>query len=253
MILTPKFVFIHWPKTGGTFVTQVIRRIHKKDRGPLARLAGRLTGFGYEDLNKHGPCREIPPGHAGLPIVSTVRNPYDHLVSSYEYAWWKRHPDPWVDWEALRRTLPSCPDFTFPEYATFSTTLRNQFPHPPGPPEDRLGFQSETFVRLFFRDPEAAWPRIDDAYIAARRWEQDMHPVRFLRTENLNADLRAFLAEHGYAPERIAFLENQDRIYPEGSRRSRESDWRAYYTPELKALVRRRERLLFAVFPEYDR
>jgi hypothetical protein len=252
MILTPRFVFIHWPKTGGTFVTQVIRRIHKKDRSWMRRALGRFVGFGYTDLNKHGGCSEMPPAAAGLPIVSTVRNPYDHLVSTFEYAWWKRFPDPWVDWEKVRRALPTCPEFTFAEYVTFSTTMRGQLPPQPVPPEDRLGFQSETFVRLFFRDPAAAWPRIDDAYIAARGWEKDMHPVHFLRTERLNAELRAWLTGVGYAPERTAFLEKQDRIYPEGSKRTKDMDWHGYYTPELKAAVRRRERLLFAVFPEYD-
>jgi hypothetical protein len=79
-----------------------------------------------------------------------------------------------------------------------------------------------------------------------------MHPVRFLRTERLNEDLHAFLLETGFAPAEVAFVLEEGRILPAGAKRARTRPWPEYYTPATKALVRRRERLLFALFPGFD-
>jgi hypothetical protein len=106
-------------------------------------------------------------------------------------------------------------------------------------------------VRFYFREPEAALARMDAAYLDARGWERDMHAVRFLRMESLNADLHAFLLELGLPAERLAFILGEGKILPEGSRRDA-TPWQERFTPELAALVRRRDRLLFSVFPWYD-
>lgn len=45
MLITKKFVFVHMPKTGGTFVTQVVKGLN--DGGPngvLGRMVTRLSG-----------------------------------------------------------------------------------------------------------------------------------------------------------------------------------------------------------------
>ena len=93
---------------------------------------------------------------------------------------------------------------------------------------------------------------MDDAYIAARKFEQDMYPVRFLHMEDINRQLHDFLVESGHRQEDVAFVLEQGKVAPEGPARADGSNWSTFYTPELKARVRHRERLLFALFPEYD-
>lgn len=254
MILTRKFVYVHLPKTGGTFVTSVLERLLKppKPRTPWGRLLRRVRGRVYRDTNKHGTCSEIPPSHRGLPVVSTIRNPFDRYVSQYEFAWWKEQTREWIDRRGLRERFPRFPDLTFPEFVDAASSCFHQMKDSPLRGEDALGFHSEQFVRYFFRDPKGAWPRIDEAYIRERRFEADMHPVRFLRQESLNGDLHRFLLEVGFPEEEVAFVPDEGRILPEGGKPRKVRDWRGYYTPELRALVRRRERLLFALFPEYD-
>jgi hypothetical protein len=93
---------------------------------------------------------------------------------------------------------------------------------------------------------------ITEGYIAEGRCRQSLFPIRFLSAENLNAELHAFLRELGHAPDEIAFVHGAERIYPAEGGRAPADRWETYYTPELKRLVRTRERLLFQLFPEYD-
>jgi hypothetical protein len=253
MVFTDRLVFIHLPKTGGTFVAKILRDIHRRRVGPVAKLKGRLLGWGYTDTNKHGTCDEIPPELRDRPVLGIMRNPYDRYVSRYEYGWWKENPRSWWDWDRIRAKYPKFPELSFPEFLDACSGMFHKVRVTGVPEEARLGSASEEFVRWYFRTPEAVFPRIDDAYIAARAWEKDMHPVKFLRTETLNRDLHAALIELGYPADSIEFILKAEKVLPPGGKPRGGEKWEKYYTPELKALVRRRERLLFALFPEYDR
>ncbi len=93
MILSDDFVFVHYPKTGGTFVSHMLQRI--LDR----------TGRSFElGKGRHAICDEIPAGYHGRTIVSCVRNPYDIKVSQYRYEHWAPHPKPDVE-ERIRSKL----------------------------------------------------------------------------------------------------------------------------------------------------
>jgi hypothetical protein len=56
----------------------------------------------------------------------------------------------------------------------------------------------------------------------------------------------------GYAHEDISFILNHSKVFPLGKGRSAEQKWEKYYTPELKAFVREKERVLFTLFPEFE-
>ena len=86
MIITDKFVYVHHPKTGGTFVNSVLRQLYKVENNvPRERRYGEFAW-----RRKHRPCRKIPEEHRGKLVLATVRNPYDWWVSAYEFGWWKR-------------------------------------------------------------------------------------------------------------------------------------------------------------------
>ena len=69
MLATDKFVFLHFPHAGGTFVYEIIKKFF-----PMA------TEIGY-----HLPRALIPKEYAHLPILGTVRNPWDFYVSWYHF------------------------------------------------------------------------------------------------------------------------------------------------------------------------
>ncbi|HUI06644.1 MAG TPA: hypothetical protein VL486_06530 [Verrucomicrobiae bacterium] len=256
MILTDDFVFIHEPKTGGTFVTEMLRRIYEpaKKAGPITR-ALRRARDGRKlmvDTRKHGTCSEIPRSHCRQPILATIRNPYDRYVSQYEFAWWKDRPPAHWDIEKLRKQFPHYPHLTFAEFVGLSNTLFMQLKNDRFPPDESLGRQTEQFVRYFFRRPEQVFPAIDADYLAARRFEADMFPVEFIRTDRLNQELHEFLVKIGHAPGRVEFILGANKVFPKEGGRANDQPWQNYYTPELKREVRTKERLLFSLFPAFD-
>lgn len=72
MLLTRHFVFVHMPKTGGTFLNEVIR-----EHAP--------ANWDLQQLESHTPAAQVPASHANLPIFGFVRNPFDWYVSWYFY------------------------------------------------------------------------------------------------------------------------------------------------------------------------
>ncbi len=78
MMVANKFVFLHLHKSGGTFVNQMIASCI-----PYARQVG-----------YHFPYKELPRSFARLPVVGTVRNPWDYYVSWYHFQLQMDHPHP---------------------------------------------------------------------------------------------------------------------------------------------------------------
>lgn len=69
MIVTPQFVFLHLPKSGGTFLNEALVR-----HVPGAR-----------QLGYHLPRSRIPEDCRGLPVLGFVRSPWSWYVSWYAF------------------------------------------------------------------------------------------------------------------------------------------------------------------------
>jgi hypothetical protein len=100
MIITDKFVYIHMPKTGGTFVSTLLEKIHTaRGDGIVRRRADEKPKFSLSSLwsskptflilanqqdngdwNQHGTTAQIPAEHRHKPVLTTIRNPYDRYV-----------------------------------------------------------------------------------------------------------------------------------------------------------------------------
>ena len=93
MIITDRFVYIHYPKTGGTFVSTVLARLHESHPSVFG---ANFTDTGIAKKpgagGKHGTCAEIPAEHSHKPILTTTRSPYDRYVSQYKFRFGKRKP-----------------------------------------------------------------------------------------------------------------------------------------------------------------
>ena len=264
MIFTDRFVYVHEPKTGGTFVTSMLFRLYGLRWSRLMHMRNAVVGevrclhprYGalVHNSNKHGGCNEIPVAQRGKKILATVRNPFDLYVSQYEFGWWKRGefrryyeavPD-------FRRDYPNFPALDFAEYVRLANaafrSLVNGNASSDGP-----GLITEQFLKFYFRDPHAAYAKLSGgAYAANGAHVADMHDLHFIRTDNLNRGLYDFLAQNDYRAEDISFIVGEERILPRGKGRNAEQQWEPYYTPELKAMVRRKEEFIFKLFPEFD-
>ncbi|HEY1267146.1 MAG TPA: hypothetical protein VGH16_07800, partial [Candidatus Binatia bacterium] len=69
MLVTENFAFIHLPRTGGTFVSDIIRKFF-----PSAR-----------EIGYHLPRAFMPREYAHLPVLGTIRNPWEFYVSWYQH------------------------------------------------------------------------------------------------------------------------------------------------------------------------
>jgi hypothetical protein len=248
MILTPDFVYIHQPKTGGTFVARILSRVY----------GGREGAF--VDAEKHATCSQIPEEHRGKPIVSTMRNPFDRYVSQYRFGWWKLHPDLYCGEDAMRALYPHYPDLSFAEFVRLANTrfLNCHQGRPTGfvnrnfPPGREPGWHTEQFVRFYFRNPRQAYARLDEESFDRGGFRHDLYPVRFLPVERLNAALYELLLGFGHAAGDLDFIRAAGKVFPAEGGRDPEDRWQSYYTPETRDFIRARERLLFELFPEFD-
>jgi hypothetical protein len=69
MLVTDKFVFLHLPRAGGTFVYEVVTKFF-----PSAR-----------EIGYHFPRELLPREYSHLPILGTIRNPWEFYVSWYHH------------------------------------------------------------------------------------------------------------------------------------------------------------------------
>jgi hypothetical protein len=100
MLITDHSVYIHWPKTGGSFVADTLFRVCQAKWTPLRHAWFGLTGnniyrhsrYGRVVHHKenHSPLADIPAAYGRRLPMGTVRNPFDWLVSQFEFGWWKR-------------------------------------------------------------------------------------------------------------------------------------------------------------------
>lgn len=250
MIVTDRLVFVHMPKTGGTFVRKVLEELYgvaPAPRGRLARLLRRLRPRRrppFHQLRKHGACREIPPEAAHLPILGCVRNPLDRYVSQYTFGWWRTHPE---EFPGIAEH-PSFPELTFTEFVELAMERFARHDHPRVDPS--LGWHTVQLVEWYGLDPKRLLG--SSAALTAERLRDGLFPVTFLHTDRLNHDLLEALLELGFPADRLAFIRELPRIYPREGGRPPTEGWEAYYTPALRRLVRHRERLLFELFPELE-
>ncbi len=258
MLITDNFVCLHQPKTGGTFVSDVLLRLHGVDCN--VRKIGKNTNLSFEtpygEFIVRGPkhnsgCDEIPEGHEKKVVLATVRNPFDRYVSLYEFGWWKKE-EYWDFYRAivpdLDEQFPGFPEIGFGDYLRFA----NRREIAAG---TDVGVQTVSFVRRYFKDAQRVLGQLDEEYFSSGRYRADMYDVHFLRTDHLTRDLHEFLLEVGYPAAEIAFIFDFGKVVPkpppEGRAREDRS-WTSYYDAASLEFVRHRERHLVTLFPEFD-
>ncbi len=258
MVITDRFIFIHYPKNGGTYVTKTLESVW----GNLAKKYPD-SGFFYEDkkyknliwkktINKrtpHAGYSQIETSIINRPIISVIRNPFDRLVSLYHFKSWQRLPHAEEDF--IKRFYPSYPDLSFKEYYSMFQSINRNNIRIKIPEGNNTGLQTLQFIKLFFYKPDNVLSKINDDYIEKKKYWQDIAPVLFLKTENLNNELYSFLKSLGVPESEIDFIPDSKKIYPWAQTRFDEGDWVKYYDEEILSDMVKREKLLFNIFPEY--
>ncbi len=263
MILTDNFIYLHHPKTGGTFVTTMLEKLlPNQGRRRRSRWRGLITGSTQGGLIKtpedHDNCCDIPLMFRDKPIFSTIRNPYDRYVSLYRYGAWRTYPERHYNVAEILKIYPHFPNLSFAEYlkAANMLSLRKKIEVSSSLINKNAGIQTCFFMRMFFnKTVKNILEKFDKNYIKSQNFKKDMFSVHFIKTENLNNELYEFLSRFIEDKNSLKFILKSDKILPNSlgkSYQQKDTTSEKYYTPELKAFVREKEELLFTLFPEYD-
>jgi hypothetical protein len=226
MIVTDKFVFVHLPRSGGTFVSEVIRKFF-----PSA-----------QEIGYHLPRVLLPKEFFHLPVLGTVRNPWEFYVSWYHHQQSNNRHGPLFSFLSENRKLD------------FVQTTRNELNL--GVSDDKLDVliqalpedfnYKERNISNFTRD---VMRRIRGTGIGLYtfRFNQmfgQADDIYFCRVESLRSNLITFF-------ERIGAASDAGRSYVLGMDKKNISEhlhYSTYYTPDLAELVSIRDRALIDRF-----
>src|SRR5262245_55114096 len=226
MIVTDKFVFVHLPRSGGTFVSEVIRKFF-----PSAR-----------EIGYHLPRTLLPREYSQLPVLGAVRNPWEFYVSWYHHVWPRDAASALVSWVTENGKLD------------FIGSTRNAL---------NLGVNNERLDVLIERLPEEvdyrkrnipnitkeAMRRVSGTGVGYYTFRfnhlfGDVEDLFVCRLETLKRDLIHFF-------EKIGAATNDLRDYVIRSDKMNTAEhlhYSTYYTPELAELVSIRDRPLIERF-----
>lgn len=222
MIVTDKFVFAHLPRSGGTFVSEVIRKFF-----PSAH-----------EIGHHLPRELLPREYSHLPVLGTVRNPWEFYVSLYHYVWRRDAASILVSWMSENGRLGFTGSITNLLNLTVNDerldVLIEMLPENVG--YDRRNIPNITKEEMRrVRGTGVGYYTFRFKHIFG-----NADDVFFCRLETLREDLVAFL-------EGIGAVTDELRDYVLRSDKKNISEhlhYSTYYTPELAELVFIRDRLL---------
>ena len=247
IIVNNQFVYIHHPKTGGTFVTEMLRKVSSLDNGfNIQEYSGKL---------KHAGVRKIPEDYKHLPVVINVRNVFEHYVSRYTFRWWAEpeHCRKRFDMDRVLKDFPGFPDISFTDFLR----LFNDWSYLRKMPREKagklsgqnIGYNSWTLVRLLIRKPLRLLEGLDE--MDDQTLLGEFAGVHFLRTENLNSDLYHFLKEQDLKQEILSTILDSGPILPKkGGRGENRQTWHNYFSRDDVDFVMQTERLYIRLFPD---
>ena len=216
MLVTADFVFVHIPKTAGTFIQVVLR-----DSVPVC------ADWAYA----HTPYAELPERWRHLPVMCAIRNPWDWYVSWFHYSLQRGEPrgkrarsayaaEKQAVWELLQS---SGGDFK----VAVTRACLGDFDHPLAAAMREQGIDFYTASVQ-----EIVGPAID---------RPDLHVLRF---ERLNRQLVRFLRAHdALTPKLRRAIRRRAPV-----RTSVHGPYADYYDDELAELVGRRASWLCSRF-----
>jgi hypothetical protein len=226
MLVTDKFVFVHLPRSGGTFVSEVIRKFF-----PSAH-----------EIGYHLPRALLPIEYSHLPVLGTVRNPWEFYPSWYHHQYSSNRYSPLFCSLSENRKLD------------FDQTIRNALNL--GVSDDKLDFLIQALPENFNYEEKHIANLTKDVMRKIRGIGIGLYTFRFnllfgqaddvffCRVESLRSDLIAFFETIGAASDAL-------RRYVLGLDKKNISEhlhYSTYYTPDLAELVLSRDRPLIERF-----
>jgi len=263
MLITDTFVLLNYPKTGSTFARTCIKDIYHQriakrtllrrcsDRAGLTSkpflreliLPNRKVTHAQRSPDQHGCYCQIPDAYKNREIVTVVRNPFTRFLSTYEFRSWEKFPP--VPHHILTEHFPSFPDLDIDDYVRLNKLGMIHGRLNGRNINGKIGNQTVQFIQMFFRNPDLVLKKISDDYVDSDQIFEDIAPLTFLRQENLNEELSAFLHSKGFSQEETEYVRLRERL---NVTPGRTPDRNKLWTKNALDYVQQNERMLFRVF-----
>lgn len=255
MIITDNIVFLNFPKTGSSFVRQVIKDIYANriNKNIITKNLFKLgiSKLGYQEIlvqhpnvpdykDQHGTYDQIPERHKNNQIVSVIRNPFNRFLSLYNFGWWKNNPI--LDKTALDEHLPHFPDLSIDDFVVYDRLLTKRLKQDYNIPEGTdIGGQTIEFIQMFFKNHKELLKTLDNTYLDSDDYKKSFIGISLLQQENLNNDLSNLLSQNKYSAQEVDFAKNYKKI------NVTKSDSSASLSPTSREYILSTERLLFRI------
>ncbi len=224
MLVTKNFIILNLPKTGSTFVREVVNLIYRDriSKRILFKLEEKFFGPLCYELNmphliydnytdQHGAYFQIPKNLLNRKIVSVIRSPYSRFFSQYKYGWWKNNFV--LDKDILNEKFPSFPDLSIDEYIHMRILETNKLKMTYKIPKDlNIGDMTIQFIYMFFKNPPKIFSKLNEDYFLSNEFKNDIANIEFLNNENLNFELADFLSKQGFSKVECEFARNYKKV-----------------------------------------
>lgn len=241
MIITNDFVMLNLPKTGSTFTRKVITEAYQRKASNLNVFHKAAIKLGlkenkyvvhdywvktinaYQLKSQHGAYIQIPDKDKAKKVYSILRNPYEAMVSRYEFRHWSR--EPLISKEVLYTELPNFPNLSFDEFISFQklNNIEVLYKKYNIPKDVKIGGLSIQMILMFFKEPFKALEHLTPDYIDSEdAYKADIADIKFLNNNNLNNELYQLLLANDFSENEVEFVKNFEKIHvtkrDEGSR-----------------------------------
>jgi hypothetical protein len=230
MLITKHFVLLNFPKTGSSFARKVLKVVYRRRRNEknlFFKIFNKLkintspfkelffTHYYYDKIgetiiDQHGTYSQIPGEYRDKPVVSIIRNPYERLLSIYEFKFWQQNPQ--LGKDIVNKHFPNFPDLSIDEYIDY-LKLVNKKVNLKGKDNLVIGAFTVQFIQFFFKNPENVLLNINEEYLKSDTlFKNDLADIKFLRQENLKEDLICILKDFGFTEDEITFIREHKKV-----------------------------------------
>lgn len=208
-----KFMFIHLPRTGGTFINNVLR-YDIKSKSPYKDNHYDVKTY-FDELGLKLPDYKI---------FTVVRNPWDWYVSLYEYG--------------IQNNASEYRVFRKKSEDTFSNWLNNIIHFNAN--EEELEDEYENSTSYFYK--KHTKKNFPIGWLTFRYFYSIGLPCDVLIFESLNTDLKTYL-QGFYGPKTFDLIDTMGKI-----NKSNKKDYKEYYTGKDIDLVKEKENYIISKF-----
>ncbi len=266
MIITDDFIMLNFPKTGSSFAREVLKKLYTRQDSKgrkFLKILGLSQPANFKEIMlqnidekkgskakaQHGTLKQIPHQYKNKPILSITRNPLLRLESTYFYRWWEKYPPANIN--TILEDYPHFPNLSFSEYNEMLHThgRRNRLNNIT--PKIELGFQTIQFIQFYFKDPELILKIIDDDYIENELYNESLIDICFIHQENLNFELKEFLLQFGFKPDKLEFIDLMNKVNTTDKKQNTLDYRELFIETRIQNKILERDKLLFKIFPEY--